>query len=71
LRVDLGDCSVGWLCGFGWPGRSSTTFTLDPDQVAVTITVSGLPAGTLTIELPTHCPDVAVPVVELFLVPGS
>ena len=47
------------------------TFAVDPDQVADTITMSGLPAGTLTIELPIQRPDVAVPVVELFLMPGS
>jgi alpha-L-fucosidase len=33
--------------------------------------MSGLPVGTLTIELPIQRPDVPVPVVELFLVPGS
>ena len=47
------------------------TFAIDPGQVADTITMSGPPAGTLTIELPVQRPDVAVPVVELFLVPGS
>ena len=47
------------------------TSAVDPEQVADTITMSGLPAGTLTIELPIQRPDVEVPVVELFLVPGS
>jgi alpha-L-fucosidase len=31
----------------------------------------GQPEGTLTLKLPVQRPDVALPVIELFLVPGS
>jgi alpha-L-fucosidase len=39
----------------------------DPEQEATTIVPGGQPAGTLTIKLPVQRPDVAVPVLELFL----
>jgi alpha-L-fucosidase len=39
----------------------------DPDQPAQNTTMGGLPAGTLTLELPVQKPDVEVPVVEMFL----
>ncbi|WP_285101649.1 alpha-L-fucosidase [Promicromonospora sp. MEB111] len=39
----------------------------DPDQKAWNTTPGGQPPGTLTLHLPTARPDVAVPVVELFL----
>ena len=41
--------------------------TIDPDTPAINTTMGGLPAGTLTLTLPVRQPDVAVPVVELFL----
>jgi alpha-L-fucosidase len=40
---------------------------VDPDQYAQNTTMGGLPAGTLTLELPIQPPPVAVPVIELFL----
>ncbi|WP_216852975.1 alpha-L-fucosidase [Phytoactinopolyspora halotolerans] len=40
---------------------------IDPRQEALTTTPGGQPPGTLTLSLPTVRPDVAVPVVELFL----
>jgi len=40
---------------------------IDPNQSAQNMTMGGLPANTLTLELPVQKPDVAVPVVELFL----
>ena len=40
---------------------------IDPSQKPNTIRMGGLPAGTLTLNLPVHRPDVLVPVVELFL----
>jgi alpha-L-fucosidase len=40
--------------------------TNDPHQTAQNTTMSGT-AGTLTLELPIQKPNVAVPVVELFL----
>jgi alpha-L-fucosidase len=40
---------------------------LDPHQQAQNTRPGGQPAGTLTLRLPTRRPDVAVPVVELFL----
>lgn len=43
----------------------------DPNQKAHTIVPGAQPAGTLTIKLPVRRPDVAVPVVELFLKPGA
>jgi alpha-L-fucosidase len=39
----------------------------DPEQAAQNNTMGGLPAGTVTLELPVQRPDVLVPVVELFL----
>jgi alpha-L-fucosidase len=39
----------------------------DPDQTAQNTTPGGQPAGTLTLDLPIQPPDVAVPVVEIFL----
>lgn len=39
----------------------------DPDREAHNLTPGGQPAGTLTLRLPTRRPDVAVPVIELFL----
>jgi alpha-L-fucosidase len=41
-----------------------------PDREAINTTPGGQPAGTLTLKLPVQRPDVAVPVVELFLKPG-
>ena len=41
--------------------------TVAEGQVPQTIRMGGLPAGTLTLKLPVRRPDVAVPVVELFL----
>ena len=43
------------------------TRVIDTDQAADTTTMGGLPAQTLTLDLPVQRPDVAVPVVELFL----
>ena len=45
--------------------------SLPPGTQAGTIHPGGQPEGTLTLKLPVQRPDVAVPVVELFLVPGS
>lgn len=42
---------------------------IDPDQSAQNTTPGGQPAGTLTLHLPIQRPDVAVPVIELFLAP--
>ena len=42
----------------------------DPDQQAQNTGMGGQPAGTLTLQLPIQPPDVAVPVVELFLRPA-
>lgn len=39
----------------------------DPEQAALTTQPGGQPAGTVTLTLPIRKPDVAVPVVELFL----
>jgi alpha-L-fucosidase len=39
---------------------------VDPNDTAST-TLRGVPAGTLTLQLPVRAPDVAVPVIELFL----
>ncbi|WOH18393.1 alpha-L-fucosidase [Paenarthrobacter sp. GOM3] len=44
---------------------------LDPQQQAMNLTPGGQPPGTLTIKLPVQRPDVAVPVLELFLKPGA
>jgi alpha-L-fucosidase len=40
---------------------------IDPHQAAQNTTMAGLSADTLTLELPVQRPDVALPVVELFL----
>jgi len=40
---------------------------VDPHQQAQNTTMGGLPAGTLTLELPIKPPQVVVPVIELFL----
>ena len=40
---------------------------IDPDTRAFTTGVGGQPSGTLTLSLPVRRPDVAVPVIELFL----
>jgi alpha-L-fucosidase len=39
----------------------------DPHQTAQNTRMGGLPADTLTLELPIQRPNVAVPVIELFL----
>jgi alpha-L-fucosidase len=39
----------------------------DPNQAAQNTTPGGQPPGTLTLNLPIQAPDVAVPVVEIFL----
>ncbi|MEV7607413.1 alpha-L-fucosidase [Paenarthrobacter sp. NPDC089322] len=44
---------------------------VDPDQQAWNTTPAGQPPGTLTIKLPVQRPDVAVPVLELFLSPEA
>jgi alpha-L-fucosidase len=41
--------------------------THDPAQAAQNTTMGGLPGDTLTLQLPVRRPDVAVPVIELFL----
>ena len=41
--------------------------TIDPHQTAQNTTLGGLSTDTLTLELPVQRPDVALPVVELFL----
>jgi alpha-L-fucosidase len=43
---------------------------LGPDRAAINTAQGGQPAGTLTLKLPVQRPDVALPVVELFLKPG-
>jgi alpha-L-fucosidase len=45
--------------------------TLPPGASAGTIHQGGQPEGTLTLRLPVQRPDVALPVIELFLAPGS
>jgi alpha-L-fucosidase len=40
---------------------------IDPAQTAQNVRPGGMPAGTLTLQLPVQQPDVAVPVIELFL----
>jgi alpha-L-fucosidase len=45
--------------------------TLPPGAEAGLIHPGGQPEGTLTLKLPVQRPDVALPVVELFLGPGS
>ena len=42
---------------------------IDPDRQAQNTTMSGLGADMLTLTLPVRKPDVAVPVIELFLEP--
>ncbi len=44
---------------------------ISPDTQAVNTGMGGQPAGTLTLTLPVRRPDVAVPVVELFLTPDA
>ncbi|MGO4432663.1 alpha-L-fucosidase [Paenarthrobacter sp. RAF9] len=44
---------------------------VDPQQQAMNLTPGGQPPGTLTVKLPVQRPDVAVPVIELFLKPGE
>jgi alpha-L-fucosidase len=43
---------------------------VDQHQSADTTTMASLPPDTLTLELPVRRPDVALPVIELFLSPG-
>jgi alpha-L-fucosidase len=40
---------------------------IDPHAQAQNMTQGGQPEGTLTLTLPVRRPDVAVPVIELFL----
>ena len=40
---------------------------IDPEKPAFNTTLGGLAPGTLTLRLPVHRPEVAVPVIELFL----
>ena len=47
------------------------THVVDQGQSADTTRMAGLGPGTLTIDLPVRRPDVAVPVIELFLEPPS
>jgi alpha-L-fucosidase len=47
-----------------------TMEVVDPHRQAQNTTMAGLAAGTLTLNLPVQRPDVAVPVIELFLRPG-
>ncbi|MNJ05228.1 hypothetical protein D3C73_1664110 [compost metagenome] len=44
---------------------------VDPGQQAMNMTQGGQPPGTLTIKLPVQRPNVAVPVLELFLTPEA
>ncbi|WP_347108739.1 alpha-L-fucosidase [Paenarthrobacter sp. S56] len=44
---------------------------VDPGRQPMNMTPGGQPAGTLTIKLPVQRPDVAVPVLELFLKPDG
>ncbi|MFC8599955.1 alpha-L-fucosidase [Isoptericola sp. NPDC057191] len=52
-------------------GSELRTSRTDPDQKAWNTNPGGQPAGTLTLHLPTVRPDVAVPVIELFLDPAA
>jgi alpha-L-fucosidase len=52
-------------------GSEVGLISLPPGTQAGTIHPGGQPEGTLTLMLPVQRPDVAVPVVELFLKPGS
>jgi alpha-L-fucosidase len=51
-------------------GSEVGLISLPPGTQAGTIHQAGQPEGTLTLKLPIQRPDVAVPVVELFLKPG-
>ncbi|ROQ41520.1 alpha-L-fucosidase [Frondihabitans sp. PhB188] len=44
---------------------------IDPSTPALTTGMGGQPAGTLTLQLPVVRPDVAIPVVEIFLREGA
>lgn len=44
---------------------------IDPNRQAQNTLMGGLPAGTLTLQLPVRRPDSAVPVIELFLADGA
>ena len=44
---------------------------VDPKRVAQNTLMGGLPEGTLTLQLPVQRPDTPVPVIELFLEPGT
>lgn len=44
---------------------------IDADQHAWNTTPGGQPPGTLTVEIPVARPDVEVPVIEIFLEPGT
>ncbi|HLH58540.1 MAG TPA: alpha-L-fucosidase [Streptosporangiaceae bacterium] len=44
---------------------------IPPEATAQNTTMGGLPAGTLTLDLPVQRPDVLVPVIELFLSPDA
>jgi alpha-L-fucosidase len=48
-------------------GSEVKRIQLDPHQAAQNTTMGGLNADTLTLELPVQKPDVAIPVIELFL----
>jgi alpha-L-fucosidase len=50
-------------------GSQIGTRVIDPGHGGQMADMGGLPAGTLTLDLPTRRPAVAVPVVELFLTP--
>ena len=50
-------------------GSEVGLISLPPGSQASTIHPGGQPEGTLTLKLPVQRPDVAVPVVELFLAP--
>ncbi|GAA3668413.1 alpha-L-fucosidase [Microbacterium marinilacus] len=52
-------------------GSEIRTSEISPDQQAWNTEPGGQPAGTLTLHLPTVRPDVAVPVIELYLASDS
>ncbi len=52
-------------------GSQLRTSEIAPDQQAWNTEPGGQPAGTLTLHLPTVRPEVAVPVIELYLEPGA
>lgn len=52
-------------------GPSAFTPPADPAQVAQNTQQGGQAPGTRTLELPVQRPDVAVPVIELFLDPAT